>query len=43
MRRLLPLLLATIATPALAEPPPPLPAVKPIAFTERTLAKGLRV
>ena len=43
MRRLLPLLLATIATPALAEPPPPLPAVKPIAFTERTLANGLRV
>ena len=43
MRRLLPLMLATIATPALAEPPPPLPAVKPIAFTERTLANGLRV
>ena len=36
--------LALLATaPALAQSAPPAPAVKPIAFTERTLANGLRV
>ncbi|OJV31184.1 pitrilysin family protein [Sphingomonas sp. 67-36] len=43
MRLILPLLLAATAVPALAEPAPPLPAVQPVAFTERTLANGLRV
>lgn len=44
MRHILILLLAGVAaTPAAAQPAPPLPAVKPIPFTQRTLANGLRV
>jgi zinc protease len=42
IRFLAPLALVA-ATPGLAQPAAPAPAVKPIAFTERTLANGLRV
>ena len=41
--RLIALAAALLASAAAAAPPPPAPPVKPLAYTQRTLANGLRV